>query len=700
MGHGGPGLPAGSHRPVRLLAALCVAGTLALAGCTPACAGDECPSVEALRSYRPPEATRVYAIDGSLLADLSAQRRIVVDLEQMPAVLRDGMVAVEDRRFWEHDGVDFRGVGRAVVRNVFSLSFSEGFSTITMQLARNVFPTALPRAKQLKRKYWEVVLAGQIEDEFTKEEILGLYLNQIYLGDGLYGVEAASRGYFGKPARDLSPPEAAMLIALAKNPSGYNPRQHPTLAVERRNIVLGVMAREGVIDPESLERFRSTPIRLAPPPEAAGDAPYFVAAVRRELRERFGPGADVMGLRVLTGLDPDIQQSATRALLEQIARIEGGRYGRYRHPVPDSGDLPPATGQGSPYLQGMVMVMDPSTGAVRALVGGRDFTHSQYDRALQARRQPGSAFKAVVYAAALEAGLTMTARVDVSPVELSGASGTWRPSDHVDTTEAMPVRQAVELSSNNAAVRVGRWVGEDHVIRTARALGISTPMQPYPSIHLGAAEVVPAELVGAFASFGNGGRRVTPRLVTRIENGQGRVLWTAPTTSGQAIDPRIAYLTLSLLEGVVDQGTARSIRDTGFWLPAAGKTGTTNDNKDAWFVGMTPDLVAGVWIGFDRPQTIAGNAGGGALAAPVWAALMNDVYADRSAPAAWTPPDDLTAVAIDTGSGLLATDDCPVELVDIEYFLPGTEPKEYCPLHGGSVERFFERLWRGMKSAI
>ena len=684
----------------KVLLLLALGGTLAAGACTPGCKGDECPSVEALREYRPPEASRIYAVDGSLVADLSSQRRIVVDLADVPDVLRDGMVAVEDRRFWEHGGVDMRGFGRAVVRNVFSLSFQEGFSTITMQLARNVFPTALPRAKKLSRKYWEVVLARQIEDDFTKEEILELYLNQIYLGDGQYGVEAAARGYFGKPAADLTAPEAAMLIALAKNPTGYNPRTNPRRAVERRNIVLDVMAREGVIDPESLERFKETPIRLAPPPEAAGDAPYFVAAVRRELRDRFGEDADVSGLRVYTGLDPEIQDAAHDALVDQIRRIESGAYGRFRHGVPDSGDLAPATGAGSPYLQGMIVALDPNTGAIRALVGGRDFTHSQYDRALQMRRQPGSSFKAITYAAALEAGMTTTTRVDVTPVELSSGGRIWSPSDHVDTVEAMPVRQAVALSSNSAAVRVGQWVGEDHVISTARALGISTPMQAYPSLHLGAEEVIPAELVAAFAAFGNGGRRVEPRLITRVEDARGHVLWSAPRSAAQGLDPRVAYLTLSLLEGVVEEGTARVIRDNGFWLPAAGKTGTTNDNKDAWFIGMTPDLVAGVWIGFDRPTTIAGNAGGGSLAAPAWGRMMSRVYASRPSPGGWSPPDGLVAVAIDRESGLLATPSCPFEATRVEYFMPGTEPSEYCPLHGGTVERFFQRLWRGMKSAI
>lgn len=687
------------RRDLLLLPAL----ALAVGACSPPCdGGEDCATVEALREYRPPEASRVYAADGSLLADLSPQRRVVVPLDDMPATLKGGMIAVEDRRFWDHGGVDYRGVVRAAWRDLISLSFREGFSTITMQLARNVFPEALPRAKQLKRKWWEVILARRIEDEFTKEEILALYLNQIYLGDGLYGVEAAAQGYFGKSVQDLTVPEMALLIALPKNPEGYNPRKKPLAAVERRNLMLAVMAREGVIDEDRLDGYQAAPIRLAPPLDAAGDAPYFVAAVRRELKARFGPRADVMGLRVHSGLLPDVQKAARQALLEQIERIEGDGYGAYGHETPPDGVLDPAQGQGSPYLQGMVVALDPRTGAVRALVGGRDFRHSQYDRALQARRQPGSAFKPVVYAAALDAGLPLTARIDATPVNVRGTGGTWRPSDHVsDTVRTLPVRQAVAQSSNSAAVRVGQWVGPDRVISTARALGLSTPIPPYPSIYLGAADVVPAELVAAYAAFGNGGRGVEPRLITRIEDAQGRVMWNAPRTGGQAIDPRVAYLTLSTMEDVVDHGTGQVVREQGFWYPAAGKTGTTNDNRDAWFIGLTPDLATGVWIGFDRPERIVGNAGGGTLAAPVWGAMMRQVYQTRSAPSSWLPPDGLLTVPIDEQTGALATDDCPPSQVRVEYFLPGTEPTEFCPRHReGGVDRFFERLWRGVRSSI
>lgn len=675
---------------------------LLASACSPPCDGDACASVEALRQYRPPEASRVYAADGTLVADLSPQRRVVVRLEEMPAKLRDGMVAVEDRRFWQHGGVDYRGVARAAWRDLTSLSFREGFSTITMQLARNVFPRALPRAKQLKRKWWEVVLARQIEDEFGKEEILELYLNQIYLGDGLYGVEAAAQGYFGKSVQDLTVPEVAMLIALPKNPEGYNPRKNPLDAVERRNLMLHVMAREGVIDTARLDSYQSEPIRLAPPVDAAGDAPYFVAAVRRELKARFGDRADVMGFRVHTGLLPDVQDAAREALRAQIRRVEQGAYGNYGHPAPDHGELEPATGDGSPYLQGMVVALDPRTGAVRALVGGRDFSHSQYDRALQARRQPGSAFKPIVYAAAFESGMPLTARIDVTPVTMQASGGRWTPDDHLsDSVRTMPVRDALAQSSNSAAVRVGQWVGTDRVVSTARALGLSTPIPPYPSIHLGAAEVVPAELVAAYASFANGGRSVEPRLITRIEDAQRGVIWNAPQQGAQAIPAGVAYLTLSVLEDVVDQGTGHAVRDLGFWYPAAGKTGTTNENHDAWFIGMTPDLVAGVWMGFDQPKRIAGNAGGGTLAAPVWANMMRQVYERRSAPMGWLPPEGLMMVPVDTETGGIASDDCPPSHVRVEYFLPGTEPTDFCPRHrDGGIERFFERLWRGVRSSV
>jgi penicillin-binding protein 1A len=667
-----------------------MAGVILVAGV----ADDRCPTVADLRAYRPPEATRVFALDASVVADLSPQRRVIRELADIPPVLREGAIAVEDRRFWAHNGIDTRGVGRAVWRNLRAGSVREGFSTITMQLARSVFPERLPMGDKVGRKLCEVHLARHIEREFTKRQILEMYLNQIYLGAGLYGVEAAAQGYFGVSAEELTVAQAAVIVGLTKSPEGLNPRRHPERAIQRRNVVLAVMAEAGVIDHAAAAEARTAPLELAPPLEAAGAAPYFVAAVRRELQARYGPDADVMGLRVYTGLDPELQRHARDALLRQIERIEAGELGRYSHP------RGPGAEPGTSVLQGMVVVLDPNTGAVRALVGGRDFATSQFDRAFQARRQPGSAFKPLVYAAALESGLPATARLETTPVAVETVgSPVWRPGDHVAAdVQSLTVRKALAVSSNHAAVRLGQWVGENRVTGMGRRLGLTTPIPPYPSIHLGAAEVVPAELVAAFAAFGNGGYRVAPTLVQRVEDRRGTVLWQAPPARHQALDAGVAFLTLTMLEDVISSGTGTAVRANGFWLPAAGKTGTTNETRDVWFVGLTPDLVAGVWLGFDQPRPIMPGASGGRLAAPVWADLMARAYQSRPAPAPWAPPANVVSAYIDEETGSLATDACPPEQTRIEYFLVGTEPRTYCPLHRErGPERVLDSFWQRVR---
>jgi penicillin-binding protein 1A len=683
---------------IRLLMTAAFGGLLA--ACSPPGAAQDCPSVEALRNYRPPEATRVFAMDGSLLADLSPERRVVVDLDEVPPVISNGFVAVEDRRFWQHDGVDERGALRAIVRNVQALSLAEGFSTITMQLPRNIFPDQLPRSgtarQKLARKACEIRLAGQIEQALGKREILKLYINQVYLGDGKYGVEEAARGYFGKAATRLSTAEAALLIGLVKNPEGYNPRRSAARAIQRRNVVLDVLVRENVVKADDAAKARAEPLKLVPPLEAAGPAPYFVAAVRHELRERFGEDAATRGLRVHTSLDPATQRAARDALVEQIARIEGGAFGRWRHPRPDSGRIPPAEGSGSPYLQGAIVVMDTRTGEVRALVGGRDFVHSSYDRALLARRQPGSTFKPIVFATAFERGMSPATMVETTPVSVELAGVAWRPDDLVpDSVTSLTARDALALSSNNGAVRVGEWACVRRVAEMAKTLGLSTPVPPYPSVFLGSAEVMPVELAVAYATLGNGGHRVTPTLIARIEDARGNVLWRAPRSAPAVLDPGVAYLTTTLLEDGIDRGTGQAVRREGFWLPAAGKTGTTNDAKDVWFVGMTPDLVAAVWLGFDQPKEILPNAFGGNLVAPIWARTMKAAYANRAAPAGWEPPSSLVAATIDATTGGLATDKCPPENVRVEHFIPGTEPLEHCPVHGG--DGVLGRVLRGLR---
>ena len=672
---------------------------LLVAGSAPLYA-QECPDVAALRAYRPPEATRIFALDGSRIADLSPERRVVVDLKEVPPTVSNGFVAVEDRRFWQHEGIDMKGVGRALFRNITSLSVKEGFSTITMQLARQVFSEQLPLDKKFARKACEVRLAPQIEKAFSKRDILKMYMNQVYLGDGLYGVEAAARSFFGKPISQVNIAESALLVGLVKNPEGYNPRRHADRALQRRNIVLDVMAREKVITLAQAEAAKREKLKVAPPIEAAGPAPYFVSAVRRSLHERFGEDADTRGLRVYTGLDPVAQKAAQSALLAQIKRIESGALGKYKYARPDSTKkLEPAGSEGSPYLQGMVIALDPESGLVRALVGGRDFTHSQYDRVLLAHRQPGSAFKPFVYAAAIQNGLSLNSQIQTTPISLTGNGvATWKPDDLVpDTTTSLSVRDAFALSSNYGAIRVGQWVGTQPVIDMARAGGIKTPIPPYPSIFLGSAEIIPAEFVAAYAMFGNGGFRVQPQLIERVEDARGKVLWRAPQSHEQAIDASVAFLTLSLMEDVVDRGTAASIRRRGFWLPAVGKTGTTNDAKDVWFVGMTPDLVAGVWLGFDQPKTITANASGGSLAVPVWADLMKAVYQDRAQPASWVAPESLVSVVIDEESGMLASPSCPPDRVRVEYFVPGTQPNDYCPIHASGAQKALKKLVEGIR---
>jgi penicillin-binding protein 1A len=365
---------------VLLVGTLLLVGAAAagLAWIWPRCSGDDCPSVQALRTYTPPQATRVYDSEGRILAHLAPERRILVDIEDIPEHVTGAFLAVEDRRFYEHAGIDTRRIGGAVASNIRNLRFAEGFSTITMQLARNVFPDHLTRDKTLSRKLWEVVIARRIEDAFSKDEILEMYLNQIYLGEGLYGVEAAAQGYFGRPVTELTVTEAAQLAALPRAPSFYSPRRNPVPAVRRRNLVLGMMGRAEMLSEAEVREAQAAPLALAPPIEAGGEAPYFVAMVREELRERFGPDAERAGLRVYTTLDRELQRSAERRLREQLASVEAGELGRWGHGP--CGDDPTAC------LQGLIVAIRPANGDIAALVGGRDFARSQFNRVTLARR--------------------------------------------------------------------------------------------------------------------------------------------------------------------------------------------------------------------------------------------------------------------------------------------------------------------------
>jgi membrane peptidoglycan carboxypeptidase len=402
--------------------------------------------------------------------------------------------------------------------------------------------------------------------------------------------------------------------------------------------------------------------------------------VRRELEERVGSHFYTAGLRVYTTLDLATQQAAEEELRQQLDRIESGHFGSYRH---DSyGDARGISGESgeTTYLQGAVVIMDAATGGVRALVGGRDWNDSKFDRAVQARRQPGSAFKPFVYLAALERMRTPVDLVDDSPLRIELPGGrTWEPRNFGDEYDQMiTLREALTRSKNTATVRLATDVGMGPVVRTARELGISDDVPEYPSTALGAAEVRPIDLVAAYAAFTNGGYRVEPYFVQRVEDRNGRVLWETTPQRRQVADPKAAFVLTTILQDVVERGTATAVRGAGFSVPAAGKTGTTNDNSDVWFVGYTPDLVGGVWIGFDQPRTIIPRATGGQLAAPVWARVMSKAYEGRAAPEAWRPPPGVQTEQAERRTGAIVSSDCPAQGATYTEFFVSSPPSGLC----------------------
>ncbi|MHB1310378.1 MAG: penicillin-binding protein 1A [Gemmatimonadaceae bacterium] len=651
------------------------------------CRGDRCPSIGVLDKYRPRQTSKLFAADGRFVAELGLERRTLVTIDQIPKVLKSAFIITEDKRFYEHNGIDLRGILRAGVTNILRGGFSQGFSTITMQLARNVFPQQLTREKTVLRKLREAKIARAIEAKYGKDRILELYLNQIYLGSGAYGVETASERYFGKPVRDINLAEAATLAALPKAPGRYDPRRFPERAIQRRNTILELMRREGAISDADASLAKAYPLRLAHGGSTTGDvAPYYVEWVRQQLEAKFGDRIYDEGLRVYTTLDLELQGAAERALERQLKAIEGGAAGPFPHRTYEqllaSGGEDAATGVVTQYLQGAFIVMDPRTGSVRALVGGRDYDDSKFNRATQALRQPGSTFKPIVYATAVQSGRSPAYILDDSPLEIPQVVGdTWQPNNYdLRFDGPMVMRRALYQSRNIPAIRLGMELGEQSVIDMARKFGITTPIPEYPSIHIGSADVYPIQLVAAYSTFANLGWRVSPNAILRVEDAQGRVLWKPEVTREQVLTPEESWLMVDMMKDVIRRGSAASaVANTGFNLPAGGKTGTTNDYTDVWFIGYTADLVAGVWMGFDKPQKIMPNAQGGRLAAPAWAQFMLEAYQRKPSPPDWPRPSSLVSRQVDDLTGLLANPGCPAANAYYEWFIPGTEPIAECP---------------------
>ena len=627
---------------VGLLAAVTLVLAVALAAWTGACGGNTCPSIEGLDQYDPNQASKVYAADGRLITDLGLERRTVVPLEEMSPYIKATFLATEDKRFYDHNGIDWVRVAGAMKTNLFELRFAEGFSTITMQLARNLWPDDISgRDKSLRRKLREVKVALEIEKKYSKDKILELYLNQIDLGNRAYGVEAASQRYFGKSVRDLNVAEAATLAAIPKAPSRYNPRKNPNLNIQRRNTVLNLLRDGDGLAAAEAERWKAYPLLLSSRSDFSGVAQYFVEYVRQQLDARFGQDLYRAGLRIYTTLDLEMQQAAERALEARLEAIESGADGKFPHPTyrqylegrAESVDDDAPT---SPYLQGLAVTLEAATGYIRAMVGGRDFDDSKFNRATQSRRQPGSTFKPVVFAAAVEAGYPLSYVITDEPltVELPPPQEIWSPQNYdLEFQGPMTLRRGLYLSRNIVAVKLGMEIGEPAVVGMAAEFGLTTRIPPVPSIHIGSADVVPLELIAAYTTFANLGVRTVPTAILRVEDRGGRIVWQPQVRSEPVMEREQAWLMTDALRDVVRHGTAFSaVAARGFAVPAGGKTGTTNDGFDVWFIGFTPDLVTGLWIGFDQPRKIKANAQGGILVAPAWTAMMKEIYERRAAP--------------------------------------------------------------------
>jgi len=687
------------RRVLVVLAALLMLGWVLWARC----GVRGCPNVGRLTAYQPGGAPILYDAGGEPFADLAPVDYAVVRLDSLPDYVSAAFVAIEDKRFHEHNGVDYRRVLGAALADIKAGGFVQGFSTITMQLARNVWADRLPgQQRTLRRKILEVRVAREIEDRYSKDEILELYLNHIYFGSGAYGIEAAARNYFGKSAKDLTLSQAATLAAMPKSPTIYNPRRNPDRAKTRRDLVLAQMVQQGRITVEEANRAErlALNVRRDPPRSrtATQVAPYFADAVRRVLEDALGEDLYTGTLAIHTTLDRRAQRIAEEELRTQLRLIEAGEYGRYRGERYRSGALE----QDPAYLQGAVVMMEAATGEVRALVGGRDYQQSRFDRATRARRQAGSAFKPFVYAAALSDGYAPSQLILDEPIRLELPGGeVWEPQNAGGETEGkVSMREALVRSKNLPTIRLAADVGLDRVIDVAHESGIRSDIPKLPSIAIGTAAVTPLELTAAYTPLANFGEAVAPRMVTRVVDANGKIVWESRPRKRNVLNPGVAYLVTDMLEDALRSGTGTRALRAGYRGAAAGKTGTTNDGSDAWFVGYNPALITTVWIGFDRPAAIVSNASGGRLAAPVWGRIMNRVYSDRKAPREWERPERVIERKIDPGTGLVLRDGCRPEQgrSRTELFLRGDEPPTSCPRGEPTDgrENLFVRLVAGL----
>jgi penicillin-binding protein 1A len=731
--------------PVALTAGLGVGAGYALSNAI------RVPRVAELATYRPNIVSELTGDDGTVLARYAVEKRILVDRKEIPDVMVKALLAAEDARFFDHSGIDIIRIGGALLKDLSRGRMAQGASTLTQQLARSVFLTP---EKTVARKLNEAFLTVAIEREFSKDQILTMYLNKIPFGHGVYGIEAASQFYFGHPAKELTLPEAALLAGIIQRPADFSPLRNPVAAKRRRDFVLRRMAEEGYIDDAARATATAAPVLVARAAKEAVIGPYFCEEVRQYLEKEYGETRLYrQGLKVETTLDPRIQAAADEALRWGLRRVDrragfrkprnlisegldpetyrdpswsdpapdiatavvldvtkGGaevRIGDRRMTLPasamrwtraaspqrilkrgdviqietskDDSGVPETFLSQEPQVEGAAVVLENATGAVRALTGGYDFGRSKFNRAVQALRQVGSAFKPFVYLTAIENGFTPADTVLDAPVSIviDPNQEPWEPRNYHNTYAGIVTYQeALEQSINIPAVRVDLLVGTSRVVETAKKLGIRQTLLAYPSLALGAFEVTPMEMATAYAAFANGGLVYKARLVERIRSFDGQTLEQDMPEATEATTPQAAYVLLGMLRGVTQRGTGAAA--ARLKLNLAGKTGTTNDFTDAWFVGMTPKYTVAVWVGHDTKKTLGPKSAGGEVALPIWIRIverMKELGLVREEDDFETPP-NVVFVPVDEATGYRATPGCShVVLIP---FLNGTQPTELC----------------------
>ncbi|HET7319841.1 MAG TPA: PBP1A family penicillin-binding protein [Nitrospirota bacterium] len=721
------------------------------------------PTIESLKDYKPSAGTMILAKDGRVLGQVRIEKGIYVPLHRIPKQMVNALLATEDPRYYQHKGIDYRGILRAALKDIFSLRLKQGGSTITQQLTKVIF---LSPERKLTRKIKEIILARRIEKELTKEDILELYLNKIYFGHGAYGVQMAAKTYFGKNIWEVNLAEAALLAGLPQSPTGYSPYGDIDLTKMRQMHVLHRMAEEGYITEAQAKQTYDQPLNLENLRSQEDIAPHVVDYVRMYVEKKYGTDKLYQGgLKVSTSIDFDLQRAAVSALHEGLRALDKrqgfrGRVGfkelkgnqvksgsfrvmvkpgeGFNAQVLEVGDTSVTVrGRGllgviarddmawalarqrrkegepefrkpseiikpgdiikvrfkdfdrkkqlasfildqTPLVEGAVVSIEPYTGYIRALVGGYDFVEGGFNHAMDARRQPGSSFKPFVYGAALENGFTPASILMDLPIiheKSEYDKKGWKPENYDDRfLGPMRLRTALALSRNAVTVALLEKIGLDKTIDFARKAGIRSQISHDYTTALGSSAVTPLELTSAYATFASQGVRSEPILITSIADSRGQVLESYEPQPVEALNPTTAYLVDSLLKSVVEEGTGRAARVLG--KPVAGKTGTTNKYVDAWFVGFTPSIVTGVWVGYDNPRASLGNKETGARAAlPIWISVMSNALADKPAEDFIPPDDDVVTVKIDPETGLLARDGQENAVTDV--FRRGTEPIQY-----------------------